>query len=269
MMAVIFTLAATITVTLPNPNLNARSLVRHLAASKKSLTGLCPLCFPSSPTYTVMQMFYLQSRQCDNSTTPLLQRSSRSLSTRCRKSRLFCSRIWLRLSTSPSLRVLPTPGGSHLSDARAALIAALNTLLLHESGIKHFAESDALTQHIDILIKLWISFSSSAVFNPAATDLVNIIDTLFNYLPTREALEYVVSNTKRPLFCKGLERLLVTSDNLDNPKFPLCASLTTNMCGLGVLVALVRACEGSSFIMAHSTHCAGSSVALSWKIHQT
>ncbi len=135
-----------------------------------------------------------------------------------------------------SFHYCPTTGG--LLRLHAPLIGALNTLLQHESGTKHFAETSALTEHIGVLIQLWISISPSTTCNRAISDLVNIIDTLFTYVPTREALKYVLGTTQRSRFCGGLRRLLVTSSLLQTTEtstIDLPTSLTTNMCGLGIL----------------------------------
>ncbi len=145
-----------------------------------------------------------------------------------------------------SVLCLPTAGGVRPVDM--PVIFALKNLLHHQSGRRHFAESDSLTVDIDTIIQLWISFSSATTCHPAAPDLVNVIATLYTYVPTREALVHVVGKMKRSSFCQGLSRLILTCSLLPNPTFSPPQSLTTNMCGLGVLG---RACPSLRRLFFH------------------
>ncbi|KAF8881137.1 hypothetical protein CPB85DRAFT_1340639 [Mucidula mucida] len=197
----------------------------HLAASNKSLDGIMTALLAFIPDLNQLEEILLAIEAVGQFFTPAPSTLEPMLVDNMPQIApvLFpCILKALRIS----VLCLPTAGGVRPVDM--PVVFALKNLLHHQSGRRHFAESDSLTVDIDTIIQLWISFSSATTCHPAAPDLVNVIATLYTYVPTREALVHVVGKMKRSSFCQGL--------------------LTTNMCGLGVLG---RACPSLRRLFFH------------------
>ncbi|KAF9015811.1 hypothetical protein BDZ89DRAFT_1141913 [Hymenopellis radicata] len=124
---------------------------------------------------------------------------------------------------------------SFCSATSRIILSTLSNLLSNEAGLKLFALSPTLLQNLQLIITTWATFAAGKVAAVSDTTTVAIINTLFEYQPTRQALEYGTSSIPKAQLCGAVGRLLETASCLYDPSFPLPSSTFTNVRGLGLI----------------------------------
>ncbi|KAF9026479.1 hypothetical protein BDZ89DRAFT_1134779 [Hymenopellis radicata] len=107
---------------------------------------------------------------------------------------------------------------------------------------------------MQLIITTWATFSAGKVAAESDTTTVAIINTLFEYQPTRQALEYGASSIPKAQLCGAVGRLLETASCLYDPSFPLPSSTLTNVRGLG-LIGQIRPSLRRDFFRAGVIEC--------------
>ncbi|KAF8875941.1 hypothetical protein CPB85DRAFT_1460822 [Mucidula mucida] len=111
----------------------------------------------------------------------------------------------------------------------------LCSLFCNEAGFTLFTLSPALPKNMQLLITTWATFSSGDIALKVDMRIVDIINNLFEYQPTKQAVEYAASSIPKSKLSGAVQRLLETACGVYNPSFPLSSDTLTRVRGVGLI----------------------------------